>query len=189
MPAQIDADRLLLEGEKIFLPEFIDLRQRCPEALARLLAEEVKERNLPRNRILLLCLLVEQFGNQQEFLPAVSRHRIQRPGLHKALERAPVRLLVGESLDKIFERAERAARLPLPHNLLAHAGADRADCREAEADAVPRDREHRLPVVHIRRQNRNAHLAADQNVLGNLVAVVNDRSHERRHEFLRVVVL
>ena len=64
MPAQIDADCLLLEGEKIFLPEFIDLRQRCPEALARLLAEEVKERDLPRNRILLLCLLVEQFGNQ-----------------------------------------------------------------------------------------------------------------------------
>ena len=94
MAAQINADRLLLKGKKIFFSELIDLRKGGLETLPRLLAEEVKERYLTRNRILLLCLFVEQLRNEQELLPAVSRHGIQRARLHKALERAPVCLLV-----------------------------------------------------------------------------------------------
>ena len=189
MPAQIDPDCLLLEGKQILFPELIDLRKGGFKTLPRLLAEKVKERYLPRNRILLLCLFVEQLRDEQEFLSAVSRHGIQRARLHKALERAPVRLLVREALYEVFERAEGSARLALPHNLLAHGRSDRAYRRETEAYALSRDREHGLAVVYIRRQNRNAHLTADQNVLGNLTAVVDDRGHERRHKLLRIVVL
>ena len=78
---------------------------------------------------------------------------------------------------------------PLLYQSFDHRSSHTFDRGQAISDRTVIYRESIHSTVHIRRQDLNPHLSADQNIFSNLIWEINNRCHKCSHKFYRIIVL
>ena len=189
MTADIDADGLLLECQKCLLVILAHIRERDMEVVLFLLRGDVKEAHLAfHDRLFLFCLSLQKVAGDDKLLLSRSWKCVQGTRFNEALQRSLIDFLVGHSGHKIIEVFEETAALTLGDDHVHHGPAHTLDGGKSVTDPVSGYREAAVSLVDIRRQDRDSHVPAGENVLGDLRGVVHHGGHERRHEFLWIII-
>src|SRR5438132_1662838 len=119
-----------------------------------------KEPHLPARPISLATLRRFEHLIEAIQLPQPRSELVARSRLDERLNHALVRALQVKAIAEVVQRPERIPRSASLDDRLGGAFADVLDGTEAEADALRREREVELRLVHVRRQHREAHPAA-----------------------------
>ena len=188
MAADVDSKHLLFECKQLFLIVLPDIWQLHLILFFVLLVHQVKQRHLTRHCALFFLrhMIRQPRIHLHELLSRPSK-TVKSSRFDKILDCAFVCLFSGQTLDEILQAAVRTAKRTLLHDRIDHRPADALDCRKSVADVASIYRKPRLTDVDIRRQNRNAHLTAGQNILCHLRWIVDHGCHQRCHKFHRVI--
>ena len=95
---------------------------------------------------------------------------------------------IGHAGNKVLQIRERASFLTLLYQAVNDGTSHTLDGRQGITDLAIRYGESGFSRIHIRRQNGNIHVPAIQNIFGYLFRVIDDGSHQRRHEFYGIIV-
>ena len=93
------------------------------------------------------------------------------------------------SLQKIFQRFERAAFLASGNHIAYQTYTNIFNSSQAKADSIPFYGKLSIGMVHIRRQHRNAHILTLGNIAGDLHGRVQHRCHQCRHVLSGIMAL
>ena len=189
MTGEIKPGRLALHCHKLLARELRYVRQRDgADALAFRFAAHAEKVELPGNVFPAVGgNAVDDRPRGREQRPALEAERIKRAGLDERFHGAAVQIARHHPAAEFVERAERAAALALGLELFDEAPADTLDGDETEADILTCHGEVGVRLVHVRRQELYAHVAALGDILGDLRAVVEHAREQRRHILARIV--
>ena len=189
MAADIDTQNFFLIGQEGLLIVFLHCRQRYVHRLLCRVSQPVKQAHLSAQRIFLfLRYLIQDLGITKHILMAVAAKAIQRTGFDKILHCTLVDFFTGETIRQITNGGKGSIFLSFGHNGFLHRLTNTFDRRQTITDSLSFYGKFAEASVNIRRQDLYAHLAAGQNIFGNLRRVIYYRSHQRCHKFHRIIV-
>ena len=190
MTGEIKPGRFALHRHKLLPGEFRHVRQRDgTNALAfGVVAAHTEKIKLSGNVFAAVGGdAVDDRPRGREQRPALEAERIERPGLDERFHGAAVQIARHHPAAELVERAERPAALAFGLELFDEAPADALDGDKTETDVLARNGEVGIRLVHVRRQELDAHVAALGDILGDFRAVIEHAREQRRHIFARVV--
>ncbi len=190
MSAQVKAQHLLLKGKAHLLGIFPQFRH--AEVKFRLpgIVHNVKQGHLPLQIAFPVPGdMIQQLHINTHKLLSRPAQAVQRPRLNQVLNGMLIDVFLRNPGDKIIQACVCPPCLAFLHDHVHHGPADALDGGEGIADfLLTAHREARLPLVDVRGQNGDAHAAAGQNVLGDLLGEIDDRGHQGRHEFHGIII-
>ncbi len=177
MTADIDAQHLFFKSQLRALIEFSDGGKLHLKFLALLLTHEIKEGHLSRHIIPLVLLdLLKKLGIDAHQLSAGGAEAVKGTSLYEILQYPAVQLplIPLHSGDKILQIPEGASGLSLSDHRIDDGTAHTFNGCQGIADAASGYGKSRLTLIDIRRQQRDVHAAAGQDIACHLGRKVDD---------------
>ena len=188
MSAEIDSQNFFLESQQRVLVILVHIRHPDLEILLHIISRQIKKAELPGHCILLLLGgAVHDLTVNRHLLPAVPLQAVQRSRFDKVLYGSFIDRS-RKPLHKIFQGKEGTSVLSFFYQSFDHRPSHAFDSGKSVADTVSVNRKSIIPPVHIRREDRNSHLAAYKDIFRHLTGHFDYGRHQRGHEFHRIIV-
>ena len=190
MSADIDTQHLFFETQQHLLIVFAHIRHPDIEFFLIFFPCDVKQGYLPGQIVLFVMgNMIRNLHIDAHELFSGATQTIQSSCFDQVLNSPLIHLFfIGHAGNKVLQIRERASFLTLLYQAVNDGTSHTLDCRQGITDLAIRYGESGFSRIHIRGQNGNIHVPAIQNIFGYLFRVIDDGSHQRRHEFYGIIV-
>ena len=190
MTADVDTQHLFFEAQQHLLIVFAHIRHPDIEFFLILFPCNVKQGDLPGQIVLFVMgNMIRNLHIDAHELFSGATQTVQCSRLDQIFNSPLVHLFfVGHTGNKILQIREGSSLLTLLYQAVNDGSSHTLDSRQGITDLAIRYGESGFSRIHIRRQNGNIHVPAIQNIFGYLFRVIDDGSHQRRHEFYGIIV-
>ena len=190
MTADVDTQHLFFEAQQHLLIVFAHIRHPDIEFFLIFFPCNVKQGDLSGQIVLFIMgNMVRDLHIDTHELFSRTAQSVHGSCFDQVLNSPLIHLFfIGHAGNKVLQIRERASFLTLLYQAVNDGTSHTLDSCQGIADLAVCHRESGFSRIYIRRQNGDIHVPAVQNILRYFFRVIDDGSHQRRHEFYGIIV-